>query len=196
MSGKANTCKKRTWLQKLTRLIRFRVVVPIKRSPHPPEYTARASLVGLAAAFNPLIGTQMTLCLVTWIIGRKLFKWDFSLPIACAWTWVTNAFTNPPLFYIFYTTGYYLLGYQHRIADYESFAQVLRVAVSSDLGVWNTLKVTLTSVKRSGMLMAVGCLPYMAIFGWLGYRYTLKYVLARRARQREKRNRTNQPTID
>jgi uncharacterized protein (DUF2062 family) len=193
MNGKAKTCKKRTWGDQLKRLIRFRLIVPIKRSCHPSEYSARGSLVGLVFAFTPLIGIQMYLCLMTWLIARKLFKWDFSLGIACAWTWTTNMFTMLPTYYMFYITGYYLLGFQHRVADYESFAQIIRGALSPGLGVWGTLTVTLTVVRKSSLLIAVGCLPYMALFGWLGYRYTLKYVLARRARQREKRNRTDRP---
>jgi uncharacterized protein (DUF2062 family) len=164
-------------MERFRRLVRLRLIVPIKRSHRPPEYSARGALVGLAWAFTPLIGFQIYLCLATWIVARKLFKWDFSLAVACAWTWTTNMLTMIPAYYIFYITGYYLLGFQNNAAEYAGFAQIFREA--ADPGVWNALKV----FTKCGLLMGVGCLPWMALFGWLGYSCTLKYTLTRRKAQ-------------
>ncbi|GHV45155.1 hypothetical protein FACS1894204_03550 [Synergistales bacterium] len=189
MKNKVRTRKKINWWENFKRLIVFRLIVPIKRSYRQPKFSARGSMVGLVWAFTPLIGLQMYLCFMTWLITRKLFKWDFSLPIACAWTWTTNIFTLIPIYYAFYITGYCMLGFHsNNVADYASFARLFQEALFSDPGVRNTLKVTLAVAKKSSLCMAVGCLPYMAIFGWLGYRYTFKYASARQERQGRKRS--------
>jgi uncharacterized protein (DUF2062 family) len=189
------TRKKRTWWEYLKRLVRFRLIVPIKRSRRPPEYSARGTMVGLAWALTPLIGIQMYLCLMTWLIARKLFKWDFSLLIACAWTWTTNMVTLVPTYYMFYVTGYRILGIQKQ-ADYSRFEQFIRTiqeAFAADIGLWNALKVTASALAKDfGVVMIVGCVPYMILFGWLGYRCTLKYVLARQARLKIKAHRAQQ----
>jgi hypothetical protein len=97
--------KVRSIWDKGIRLIRIRLIVPLLRSPHPPEYKARGVAVGLAWAMTPLVGIQMWLVFMTWVASRKFFKWDFSLPLAIAWTWLTNVFTMIPIYYIFYVTG-------------------------------------------------------------------------------------------
>ena len=86
------------------RLVKFKILVPILRSNQPPSYTARGSLVGLIWAMTPLIGVQMYLVFMTWLIAKKFFKWDFNLPIALAWTCVTNVFTLAPTYYLFFVT--------------------------------------------------------------------------------------------
>lgn len=76
----------RSWHDRLRRLLRYRLLIPIKRSQHPPEYTARGVAVGVLWALTPTIGIQMLLCLVTWVVARRLAKWDFSVIVAMAWT--------------------------------------------------------------------------------------------------------------
>lgn len=146
-------------------------------------------MIGLAFAFTPLIGIQMYLCFLAWIIARKLFRWDFSLVIACAWTWATNVVTLIPCYYAFYVTGYYMLGLR-RYADYSRFAlllQPIRNAVAADVGVWITVKLTASLlVKDLGLVMLTGCVPYMIFFGWLGYFCTLRYVRARQSKRLKK----------
>ncbi|MDR1977218.1 MAG: DUF2062 domain-containing protein, partial [Synergistaceae bacterium] len=75
MRDGAKTCKnhkkpKKRWTERFRRLVQLRLIVPIKRSRRPPEYSARGALVGLAWAFTPLIGFQIYLCLATWIVAR------------------------------------------------------------------------------------------------------------------------------
>ena len=71
-------------------------MIPIKRSKHPPEYTARGVAIGIAWALTPSIGIQMVFCFITWLVAKKIFKWDFSVLIAMAWTWTTNVVTAIP----------------------------------------------------------------------------------------------------
>ncbi len=99
-----------TCYEALGRMVRYRLVIPLKRSMHAPEYTARGVMVGLVWAMTPTVGIQMLAVLLTWLIARKLFKWDFSVFIGMAWTWSTNFVTAGPVYYLFYLTGQLMLG--------------------------------------------------------------------------------------
>lgn len=170
---------------RLVRLARYRLIVPIKRSRHPPEYTAHGSLVGLAWAFTPLVGIQMYLVFMTWLIGRKLFRYDFNLIVACAWTWVTNVATMLPCYYIFYVTGQIMLGRWDDLSGYQSFVSQWQRAFGD--GEWglSSLGLYLKLVAaEQGLTMMVGSLPWAALFGWIGYRWTLVFL-----RQREEMRR-------
>ena len=101
------------------RLVRFRLIVPMMRSHHTPEFSARAALVGLGWAFTPSVGFQMPVVLGTWLIARRVFKWDFSLLQSLAWTWTTNAFTALPCYYIFFLTGQVMLGRWSDLSGYD-----------------------------------------------------------------------------
>ena len=92
-------------LFKLIRLFRYRLVIPILRSQSPPVETARGVLVGLVSAMNPFVGIQMALVGGFWAFQRCLLpKWKFNIIPALAWTWVTNVFTVPFVYYIFLIT--------------------------------------------------------------------------------------------
>ena len=94
MKNKENT----SLIRRFGRLLYLKLIVPLKRSKHPVSYTARGVLVGMMWAMTPLVGIQMTTVWFTWITAKFLFKWDFSLPVALAWTWVTNVFTMFPIY--------------------------------------------------------------------------------------------------
>ena len=79
--------QKYSFWQRIKRLLRLKLIIPLLRSPHPPEYKARGVAVGMAWAMTPLVGIQMWLVFMTWVIAKKIFKWGFSMPLALAWTW-------------------------------------------------------------------------------------------------------------
>ena len=91
--------------QNMLRLLKYRLIIPLLRSEKPVQYKAKGVAVGLAWALTPLVGIQMWLVFVTWLIWKKISKEGFSLTLALAWTWVTNVFTLVPVYYIFYVTG-------------------------------------------------------------------------------------------
>ena len=111
--------KRHNWIQNLTRLLKLRLVIPILRSPHPPEHTARGVAIGTMWAMTPLVGIQMWLVSMTWIVYKKVFKTSFSLPLGLAFTWITNVFTMVPMYYIFYVTGQLMLGHWDSISGYS-----------------------------------------------------------------------------
>jgi uncharacterized protein (DUF2062 family) len=168
--------------QRLQRLARHRLVVPIQRSPHPPEHTARAVMVGLFWAMTPLIGVQMYLVFFTWLIARRSPKMEFGLIISLAWTWVTNVFTMWPIYYAFYITGRVLLGQPDEMPGYDSFIQHWQGALSNGDGFFETLLAQVKLIAHDkGLPLAIGCLPYAFLSAWLGYVFSLKYVIRRRA---------------
>ena len=62
--------QRRRNFDRIARLIKLRLVVPLMRSQHPPEYTAWGTAIGLAWAFTPTPGIQMGLVFVTWLQSR------------------------------------------------------------------------------------------------------------------------------
>lgn len=179
--------KKNFWTDTV-RLLHQKLVAPIKRSKAAPEVIARGVGVGLAWAMTPLVGIQMWLVFMTWLFCKKVLKWSFSLPLGLAWTWVTNVFTVPPTYYIFYVTGQLLRGHWNDISGYDNIRFIIAQTFMGDLSAgekW-TLVVDLM-LKDWGVSMLIGCIPFV-ILGWIiGYHWTLKLVLHHRAKQELKR---------
>ena len=82
----------------------------IKKYKIPPEYlstnrkmVSRAVLLGLFIAFIP-----MPMQMLAVIAFMPLFR--FNVPIGLLMCWISNPFTMPPIYYIEYLTGSFLLG--------------------------------------------------------------------------------------
>lgn len=185
--------QKRNWWENFVRLLNMRLVVPLKRSPHPPEYTARGVLVGMMWAMTPLVGIQMTTVLLTWLAAKKIFKWSFSLPIAIAYTWVTNVFTMGPVYYVFYVTGKAMMGDFQNISAFASFSKIMHEAFSGVGSFWEIGKALVifgkVLLQEWGVAMALGCLPWSLFCGWLSYRLTMKWLLKRQAKKNKSAER-------
>jgi len=175
----------------MQRAARFRLIVPIQRSRHSPEHTARGVMMGLIVACLPVPAGQMAIAFLVWVIARRLFKWDFSVIQGVAWTWVTNVFTSPPCYYGFFVTGQIMLGRWDDLGGYESFVQTFTTAISGETGFLDALRaVGRVVVLEWGLAMWVGAVPWAALLGWLGYRLALRFVIAyrlARARRMERR---------
>lgn len=195
--GRWNNERKYGYLEGLRRLIHYRMVIPIKRSAHPPEYTARGVLVGIMWALTPTVGAQMPLVFVTWLIARRLLRWDFSVIVGMAWTWTTNVVTMVPVYYLFYITGQIMLGRGGEMTGYGEFHTLLDQAMAgaeaaSDGGFivgWFDWLVALTGAvfRGWGVPMLIGCLPWSFLGGWLAYVWSLRVV--RRHREAKARRR-------
>jgi uncharacterized protein (DUF2062 family) len=194
MAGAAHTRHRKSsarqrsgFWQRLSRLLRFRLAIPMMRSRHSPEHAARGTMIGLLWAFTPTVGIQMPLVFVTWIIARRLFGWDFSLLLGLAWTWVTNAFTLVPTYYLFYLTGQVMLGHWGDLSGYDRFAGIWANAFQPDLSLWQEVVImSKVLILDWGAAMWLGSLPWAALTGFLGYRYSLKFVLAHRHARAER----------
>ena len=95
-------------LKKITKSEKLKAF--IKKYKVPPEYLAtnrkmvsKGVLIGLFIAFIPM-PMQMALVLAM----MPFFK--FNVPIGLAMCWLSNPFTMPPMYYMEYMTGSFLLG--------------------------------------------------------------------------------------
>jgi len=163
-----------TLWQKIKRICRYRLVIPLLRSSHPPKYKALGVAVGVAWAMTPLVGIQMYLVFMTWLVMRKVFKRDFSLPLGLAYTWITNVFTMIPIYYGFYVTGQMMM---HRPAtSYADLKGTMEQVFLADYTFLEKMAASFKLVLQDwGLGMAVGCLPWALVFGVGSYYLTIRY---------------------
>ena len=186
--GSGTTC-----YEALRRMVQYRMIIPLKRSMHAPEYTARGVMVGLVWAMTPTVGIQMAAVLLTWLIARRMFRWDFSVITAMAWTWITNFVTAGPVYYLFYMTGQIMLGRIGETSGYSGFRATRHGAAAGGEapGAGGLAWVQQYFADFTGMIgewglaMSVGCVPWAVFAGWLGYSWSLRFV----RRHREVRHR-------
>lgn len=181
------------------RLVHLRLVVPLLRGRHPPEYTARGVFYGVLIGLTPTIGVQMAIVLAIWLLLRTIRRdLDFNLIAAVAWTWISNAVTLPPLYYVFFVTGQLLLGRWDDLAGYDTFAAKLATALPADASWVDALWVyTVNLFQTFGEPMFMGCVPWAAAGSWIAYKWSLRLVTkfqavrARGTRRRQRRGVTS-----
>lgn len=171
--------------------MRFRLIMPTLRSPHAPEFTARGVSLGVGLAFTPLIGIQMPLVVLLWILVRRFApRWDFHLLIALAWTWVTNVATLVPVYYVFYVTGRVMLWRWDALPGFSTFATQMRAMTQIEASWLEAFWITLVRMFETwGEPMFIGSLPYAIGLGWLSYRWSLRLIRRLRARRDSRRAR-------
>lgn len=184
----ARNSRKDGWWNGLKRLVRHRLVIPLKRHPHPPEYTARGVGVGLLVAMTPTIGIQMFIVAGLWLFVTRLLKWEFSLIAGLAYTWTTNVFTMIPIYYLSYVTGQVLLGNWDDINGFDNFSELVnRIANNPDVGFWQALWLwTVELFTGWGVPMFIGSIPWALLSAWLGYMFTHKYIVHHRRVKQER----------
>lgn len=175
--------------ERFRRLIHFRLVVPLKRSTHPPEYTARGVMIGLFWAFTPLVGIQMYLVFLTWLLLSRNQQYDFNLIVALAWTWVTNAFTMWPAYYAFYVTGQLMLGHSEGTTGYDNFVHAWQAALAVHGLVDKLFAYVRVVLTEQGLPMLIGCVPYALGSAALGYYWSLRLLVRHRRAKAERRLR-------
>ena len=175
------------WIARTKRMIRYRLHIPMMRSPHTPEYTARGVMIGMVWAMIPVFGLQMAAVLLTWIIAEKVFKWDFSLVNGLAWTWTTNIVTIIPTYYVFYITGQLTLGNFGDISGYSAFRELFETSKLSDLGFWDAfVSWTSTLISGWGVPILIGSIPWTILSGWLAYVLSLRFMREYQRRRAER----------
>ena len=172
----------------IRRLIRLRLIVPLLRGRHPPDYTARGVFYGLLIGLTPTVGIQMPIVLLIWLLLRSLNKeWDFNVIVGMAWVWISNAFTVPPFYYAFFVTGQLMLGRFDDVAGYSAFTRDLAGAVPADVGfvelVWVS---TVNLFDLFGVPMFVGCIPWAVAGAWIGYKWSHRLVEGHRRRKSQR----------
>ena len=105
MTTRAIGRRRRTQWRALLRGLRYRLVIPVFRSTHSAEYTARGVANGVFWGLTPTVGLQTLEITAVWFVGKTLFERNSSLLQAYIWVWVNNPLTMVPMYYAFYVTG-------------------------------------------------------------------------------------------
>jgi uncharacterized protein len=168
-------------IEKLRRALRYRLVIPVFRSRHPPEYTARGVANGVFWGLTPSVGVQTIEIVGTWLVGRSLFRKDSSLLQALIWVWVNNPITMIPMYYAFYLTGLWLMGKSGSVEGYDSFVALW------DANIVDSWAERVSGIARSiGAPMMIGSLPYAAVGSALSYHWAARVVRRRQERVRRR----------
>ena len=171
-----------TFWQKIKRVCRYRLIIPLLRSPHPPKYKALGVSVGVAWAMTPLVGIQMWLVFMTWLLFKKVFRRDFSLVLGLAYTWITNVFTMIPIYYGFYVTGQIMMN--RPITSYSDLKGTMEKVFFADYTLWEKVVTSCKLLLEDwGLGMGVGCLPWAFVCGVGSYYLTMRYERLRSERR-------------
>jgi uncharacterized protein (DUF2062 family) len=170
--------RSRGWIERLRRAIRYKLIIPVFRSPHPPEYTARGVAIGVLWGLTPLMGLQTAGIFATWLTIKRLTGRDSSVLQALIWAWVNNPVTMIPMYYLFYVTGLWLTGTAGSLGGYDAF-----------VALWDRSEAEPTFIARVtllarvvGIALVAGCVPYALAGSWLSYHWALGVLRARRRR--------------
>ena len=94
-----------------------------------------------------------------------------------AWTWLSNIFTLPPLYYLFIITGQFMLGRFDDLAGYEAFLKLIDGWQNVSLSDWEATSGWFSTIlKGPGAAMIVGCIPWAILSGWVSYIWSLAFV--------------------
>ena len=156
------------------------MVVPVFRSPHSAEHTARGVANGVFWGLTPTIGLQTMEIVATWFIARQIFRKDSSLLQALVWVWINNPLTALPMYYAFYLTGLWLLGNAGTATGYDQFGELVG---GSDGWFARVAEVA----EAVGVPLLLGCVPYATLGAVLSHRWATTVVRRRRKRLARKR---------
>ena len=168
----------------LRQTIKRRLLVPMLRAMRDPDHATNGVLVGMVVAMTPTLGVQMAMVAVVWGLFRVLrVPFRFNVAVAMAWTWATNVFTAPPLYYVYYLTGRLLLLDVGDDSSFDSFKHSLQSTVDSTgtlqealtwyESMWNGLMVLYTTF---GLPLVVGCIPWVIIVPWICWWWARRFT--------------------
>ncbi len=140
-------------------------------------------------ALTPTVGVQMVIVAGVWAIVRVLRpSWDFNVVIGMIWTWLTNVFTAPPIYYAFLVTGEGMLGRWGETGGYAIFQQRLVKLLQTDVTFLESLLIYVVGIFEAwGIPMMIGCVPWAIGGAFLGYWWSLRLI----HRFQDRRHRQN-----
>ena len=179
MVARVQAARRRSGVRALLRGLRYRLLIPVLRSTHSPEYTARGVANGVFWGLTPTVGLQTLEITSTWLVARRLLRKDSSLLQAYIWVWVNNPVTMIPMYFLFYLTGVVMLGDLSRASGYDAFLTLWTTAASMPW--WDGFLAILRAV---GAPLFLGAAPYALVGTVLAYRWALALVRRRQHRLR------------
>jgi len=179
-------------LRRLWTIIDERLIMPFRESHAPVEEVARGTVVGLIWALTPLVGIQMYLVFMTWVIARAI-RIRFTLPIAIALVWITNPLTMAFFYYGFYETGRFFLQFMN-LLNVEPITMD-RIAVLVDAAGQKSLIDGLiywfeTFLRDFGIPSLIGGFIWGAISSVIAYPLTIRMMNRHRTLLAEKEGLT------
>jgi len=169
----------KNYLISLYRYCYLKLIIPMKKERNNPQYSAWGTAVGLFCGFTPVVG-QMNIVLLIWLVAR-FFKFHFSLPIGIAWTWISNSFTNIPLFYLYYITGSFIMGQE--IGGYSEFIGFF------ENGIMEGVKQIFIFWGKPILLGSFILMIFFSVTGYfISYRYACRLRDKHAARKMQNRN--------
>lgn len=158
---------------KMARLVYYRLFVPMRRERRSPKVIAWGVAIGLFIGMTPTVGIQMPLVAVMWWLARQ-FQWNFSLILAIAWSWLSNAATMIPLYYLFYVTGLFILPSNGQEFTFEAFSAHIESNMAETETLEGSFYFLWSLIENIGLSIIVGCLPYAIVLSVLGYWFALQ----------------------
>jgi hypothetical protein len=172
-----NTPREYGLFERLKRVVRYRLHIPMLRNKQSPTHVARGVMVGMIWAMTPFFGFQMGLVFATWMASRWLFGWNFCLVNGLAWTWTTNVFTLIPVFYLFYVTGQMLMGGFSDPVGYDNFKSAVLTAEHDAVENPSHLGAQMSKLWNAfGLPLFAGSAVWATITGCLAYWLSLGFV--------------------
>jgi hypothetical protein len=97
---------------------------------------------------------------------------------------VTNILTVPPMYYVFLVTGRLMTGHFDALTGYDMFQERLATLLDANAVWYEAVWVYIVGMFEIwGVPMFLGCLPWAALSGWLGYRWSLRLIREFRLRR-------------
>ncbi|GIX42617.1 MAG: hypothetical protein KatS3mg129_2350 [Leptospiraceae bacterium] len=168
-------------IKKIIQLFYKKIILPLKEVHAPREEIALGASIGMFWAINPLVGIQMYLVTMTWLIF-KFFNIRFNLPIALAMVWITNPLTMPIFYYTFYITGIYfskLFNVNFVILSFDKFKMVIERTTSLGFidGIWYWIQFLLDDF---GIPALIGGLVWAIPLSILTYPIVFRFITKHR----------------
>ena len=171
-------------LQRLWQIIDTRLIMPFRESYAPVEEVARGTVVGFIWCMTPLVGVQMYLVFVTWLLAKAV-RIRFSMPIAIALVWITNPVTMPFFYYAFYETGRILLQFQTYLLvepiTIERIEQLVTAADNKSL-IDGLVYWFQTFLRDFGIPSIIGGFVWGIVCSVFGYPYTIRFMNRHRSK--------------
>lgn len=168
-------------IKRIIHLFYKKIILPLKEVHAPREEIALGASIGMFWAINPLVGIQMYLVTMTWLIF-KFFNIRFNLPIALAMVWITNPLTMPIFYYAFYITGIYfskLFNVNFVILSFDKFKMVIERTTSLGFidGIWYWIQFLLDDF---GIPALIGGLVWAIPLSILTYPIVFRFITKHR----------------
>jgi uncharacterized protein len=141
-------------------------VDPLVSSRNPPWFDARGVSLGLIVGFLIPVGLQI----VTVAALRLLFR--FHIPIALAFTLVSNPFNAAPLYYGYYYLGSLIIGKPASI-QFDVFEKLLEPMMTQSY-FWEVASAFAALGKDVLIRWLIAAVILAVVFGILGYVVTYK----------------------